>query len=119
MIDLSHEHTDSCSHHDHEEDEVPYPLFMVNPELIEKSDETSVENEACLSVPGLYIPVKRHNKIKVRYLDYHGEEQILETESFLARVIQHEMDHLSGITLLQYLSPLKRQLAINKLMKYK
>jgi peptide deformylase len=118
VIDLHHEHNEGCSH-DHIEDEVPYPLFMVNPELIEKSEETEIEDEGCLSVPGMYVPVQRHKKIKVRYLDYYGKEQHIETDTFLARVIQHEMDHLRGVTMLNYLSPLKRQMALKKLEKMK
>lgn len=118
VIDLHHEPHEGCSH-GHVKDEVPYPLFMVNPELLEKSVEMEIDDEGCLSVPGIYIPVERHQKIKIKYLDYHGKEQHLETDTFLARVIQHEMDHLRGVTMLNYLSPLKRQMVLKKLEKKK
>ena len=118
VIDLHHEHHEGCNH-GHIEDEVPYPLFMVSPEIIDKSSETELDDEGCLSVPGIYVPIERHRKIKVKYLDYYGKEQHIETDTFLARVIQHEMDHLKGITMLNYLSPMKRQMALKKLQKMK
>ena len=95
----------------------PHPLYFVNPEIIEKSAETIIFNEGCLSLPGQYAEVERHAKIKVKYLDYNGEEKILEAEDFLAVIIQHETDHLDGILYIDHLSRLKRNIIIKKLQK--
>ena len=116
VIDLHHEPHDGCNH-GHIADEVPYPLFMANPEILEKSDDVEVDDEGCLSLPDVYVPVERYKKIKVKSLDYYGKECYIETDTFLARVIQHEMDHLKGVTLLNYLSPMKRQIILKKLQK--
>lgn len=77
-------------------------LFLANPEIIKKSWARVVDEEGCLSVVDeqgriLYGKVERHKKIVCRYLDKSGKPQRLEAEEFLARVIQHEVDHLNGI----------------------
>ena len=97
--------------------EIIYPLMMANAEIIEVSNELVVIDEACLSVPGVPIPVERPRRVKVKYLDYHNHEQVLDSSSLLARIIQHEMDHQKGITIVDYLSKLKRDLAIKKVKK--
>lgn len=94
-----------------------YPLFMANPQIIDCSKEMIKDTEGCLSVPGQKIDVLRHLSIKVRYLDYHNKEQHLEPTNWLARTIQHEIDHLNGKLLLDYLSGLKRNVALRKLIK--
>lgn len=95
----------------------PHPLYLINPEIIEKSDEMILFNEGCLSVPGQSAEVERHAKITVRYLDYHGKEQILEAEDYLAVILQHETDHLDGILYIDRISRLKRNMIIKKLKK--
>ena len=77
-------------------DEEGKRFFMINPEIFEKEGE-EVSIEGCLSVPGKQGSVKRAKEIKVRYNDLDGEEKIMEAEDFLARIIQHEVDHLDGI----------------------
>ncbi len=69
---------------------------MVNPEIIEESG-CEVGTEGCLSIPGKIGEVERFTSIKVKYQDLEGEEEILEAEAFLARIIQHELDHLNGV----------------------
>lgn len=96
-----------------------YPLYVVNPEIIEASDEMVEADEGCLSLPGLRIPVIRHEKIKLKYLDYHNKQQELEVSGWIARVFQHEMDHLDGKLAIDYLSKLKKEVAIRKLKKIK
>ncbi|MGF0094870.1 peptide deformylase [Peptoniphilus sp. SGI.035] len=71
-------------------------FYMINPEIIEKEGE-EVSLEGCLSVPGKQGSVKRAKDVKVRYNDLSGEEKIMEAEDFLARILQHEIDHLDGI----------------------
>ena len=79
-----------------EEGEKPMRFYMINPEIIEKDGE-EVSMEGCLSVPGKQGTVKRAKHIKVKYNDLEGQEIIMEAENFLARIIQHETDHLNGI----------------------
>ena len=110
---------ESLSPEELEETKHLYPLFMINPEIFWYSEETSVADEGCLSVPEQYIKVTRPSGIKVRYLDRNGEEKIIENNQWLARVIQHENDHLDGKLIIDYVSKLKRDMIINKLTKLK
>ncbi len=96
-----------------------YPLFMANPTIVNCSDEMLEATEGCLSVPDQKIDVLRHASVKIKYLDYNNKEQELEAIDWLARAIQHEIDHLDGKLLLDYLSNLKRNVAIRKLTKLK
>jgi peptide deformylase len=91
---------------------------MVNPEIIEFSKETQVFEEASLSFPGISAKITRPKQIKVKYLDYNGNEQMLEADNFLSTVIQHEIDYLDGKIFLDYLSKIKRDMLINKMKKY-
>ena len=101
------------------EDEKKNPLYFVNPELITNSDNNAAYEEGCLSVPGQFAEISRPDKCKVKYLDYNGNEKILDTEGLLATCIQHEMDHLEGILFIDYLSKLKRSMIVKKLSKQK
>ena len=101
------------------EDEKKNPLYFVNPELITNSDNNAAYEEGCLSVPGQFAEISRPDKCKVKYLDYNGNEKILDTEGLLATCIQHEMDHLEGILFIDYLSKLKKSMIIKKLSKIK
>jgi peptide deformylase len=71
-------------------------IGMVNPEIVEAEGE-QLGPEGCLSIPGLNGDVKRHMRIRVKGLDENGEERIIDAEGFLARIFQHEIDHLNGI----------------------
>ncbi|HOJ38646.1 MAG TPA: peptide deformylase [Ignavibacteriales bacterium] len=73
------------------------PMVFINPEIIYKSDETDFMKEGCLSVPYIQGQVERPVGITIKYLDINGNEQLLERDDFLARVIQHEYDHLMGV----------------------
>jgi peptide deformylase len=95
----------------------PHPMYMVNPEIIEKSNEKILFNEGCLSVPGQCAEVERYQRIKVKYLDYNGKEQVIEAEDYLAVILQHEIDHLDGILYIDRISRLKRQMLLKKLQK--
>ncbi|MEZ5919770.1 MAG: peptide deformylase [Parvularculaceae bacterium] len=99
------------------EDEEPAPRYFVNPEILDPSEETKPYQEGCLSVPDFFEEVERPAQCRVRYLDYHGEEQILEAEGILAVCIQHEMDHLNGVLFIDHISRLKRDRIIRKLKK--
>ncbi|WP_445373877.1 peptide deformylase [Photorhabdus tasmaniensis] len=93
------------------------PLILVNPKIVEK-ERSVMGQEGCLSVPGYYADVERFEKVKVEALNRHGETITVESEDFLAIVMQHEIDHLHGKIFIDYLSPLKRQMALKKIKKY-
>jgi peptide deformylase len=93
------------------------PLVLINPEILWTSEETQVNEEGCLSVPGIYDGVERSSAVKVRALDGEGQSRTLEAEGILAVCIQHEMDHLLGKVFVEYLSPLKRNRIRNKMLK--
>jgi peptide deformylase len=73
------------------------PLFIFNPKIIKKSLTKEWGEEGCLSVPGFFGEVRRHKKITCEYVDEKGEKKIIKAEGLLARVFQHEIDHLDGI----------------------
>ena len=93
------------------------PLILVNPEIVWASEETQVNDEGCLSVPGIYDGVERASAVKVRALDGEGRERVIDAEGMLAVCIQHEMDHLMGKVFVEYLSPLKRNRIKTKMLK--
>jgi peptide deformylase len=91
-------------------------LVMINPEILSSEDEESDE-EGCLSVPSFTGTVKRTKALTVRYLDRKGEEVTLDAEGFLARAVQHEIDHLNGTLFIDRLGPLKRDIVKRKIKK--
>lgn len=93
------------------------PLVLINPEIIEKSDDTVINEEGCLSVPACYAKVDRATSVTIKALNLDGEEYTLTGHELLAICIQHELDHLDGILFVDYLSPLKRQRIKTKLEK--
>ena len=99
------------------EGEKPEPRYFVNPEIIDPSADLATYEEGCLSVPEYYESVDRPAQCAVRYLDYHGKQQLLQAEGLLATCIQHEMDHLEGVLFIDHLSRLKRDRILKKLKK--
>ncbi len=102
---------------DLDEGEGTRPMTLINPVVEAFSGDEVEHEEGCLSVPDLRDIVYRPSAIQVRYLDEKLREQVLETDGLLARVIQHEVDHLNGIYFMERLSPVKRALAKNKLRR--
>jgi len=92
-------------------------LVLINPEITWASLDMQVNDEGCLSVPGIYDGVERSKAVKVQALDLDGKLQTHEAEGLLAVCIQHEMDHLMGKVFVQYLSPLKRKRIKIKMIK--
>jgi peptide deformylase len=92
------------------------PMVFVNPEIV-SHEGSQVHQEGCLSVPGIYADVSRHERIVVRALDRHGQPFELAADELLAVCVQHEMDHLEGRLFVDYLSPLKREMVKRKLAK--
>ena len=91
----------------------PRPRHYVNPEFLWRSEETAPYEEGCLSVPEIYDEVERPARVRLRYLDYHGEVVEEDAEGLYAVCIQHEMDHLNGVLFIDHLSRLKRDRAIS------
>ena len=100
-------------------DEPKSPMYFVNPEIITKSENNSIYEEGCLSVPGQFAEIARPDKCYIKYLDYYGQLKELAAEGMLATCIQHEMDHLEGILFIDYLSQLKKSMIVKKLAKQK
>jgi peptide deformylase len=98
-------------------DERDQPLVLINPEIVWNSPETHLNEEGCLSVPGVYDGVERFDAVKVQALDGDGRSRLIEAVDLLAVCIQHEMDHLMGKVFVEYLSPLKRNRIKKKMLK--
>lgn len=92
------------------------PLILINPVVLHGENKEKGQ-EGCLSVPGYYADVERFTKVKVKALDRLGQEITIESDDFLAIVMQHEIDHLKGKLFIDYLSPLKRTVALKKVKK--
>ncbi|ENY6469717.1 peptide deformylase [Vibrio parahaemolyticus] len=103
VIDISDEHND--------------PLILVNPEVV-SGENKALGQEGCLSVPEYYADVERYTSVVVSALDRDGSPITIESDEFLAIVMQHEIDHLSGNLFIDYLSPLKQKMAMKKVKKY-
>lgn len=92
------------------------PLILINPEVISGTDKVFGQ-EGCLSIPDYYADVERYSSVVVSALDRHGNQLTMESSEFLAIVMQHEIDHLDGNLFIDYLSPLKQQMALKKVKK--
>ena len=93
------------------------PRVLINPELVSVSEEMTLADEGCLSVPQIYDKVSRHARVTVRSLDRDGKPQEFEADGLLAICVQHEMDHLVGKVFVEYLSKLKRDRIKVKMLK--
>lgn len=93
------------------------PLVFINPEIITSSDERSVYEEGCLSIPDYYVEVERPASVTVKSIDRDGKEQLTEADGLLATCLQHEIDHLNGVLFIDHISRLKREMVIKKFTK--
>jgi peptide deformylase len=98
-------------------DEPRQPQIFVNPEIVDRSEETAIYEEGCLSIPDYYEEVERPTRVTVRYLDEKGRARTLDAEGMLATCLQHEIDHLDGKLFIDYLSRLKRERVVKKFIK--
>ncbi len=96
---------------------VKAPRAFVNPEILETSDEYSVYQEGCLSIPEQYADVERPARCRVAWIDRDGERHDEWLDGLMATCLQHEMDHLNGVLFIDHLSRLKRDMVIKKLNK--
>ncbi len=95
------------------------PIFLINPEIISKSKNTSIYEEGCLSLPGHFAEIERPEECQIKYIDYNGKKKEMKANGLLATCIQHEIDHLNGILFIDYLSKLKKDMIVKKLVKHK
>jgi len=95
----------------------PSPRVFINPEIVAASEELSVYEEGCLSIPEYYEEVERPARVRVRYLDLDGKLHEENAEGLFATCIQHEIDHLNGVLFVDYLSKLKRDRVMKKFTK--
>jgi peptide deformylase len=98
-------------------DENDHPIVFINPTIEWLSDDTESSDEGCLSFPGIYVPIKRSLRARVRATGLDGEEFVAEAEGLYARAMQHEHDHLINKLLIDYVGPLKRQMIKRKMEK--
>lgn len=99
------------------DDEERKPLVFINPEILTSSDERSVYEEGCLSIPDYYAEVERPASITVKSIGRDGKEQLTEADGLLATCLQHEIDHLNGVLFIDHISRLKREMVIKKFTK--
>ena len=95
------------------------PLFLINPEIISKSKSTSTYEEGCLSLPGHFAEIERPAECHIKYIDYEGKKREIKANGLLSTCIQHEVDHLNGVLFIDYLSKLKKDMIVKKLVKHK
>jgi peptide deformylase len=101
------------------DDQPKSPLIMVNPEILQLSEEMRTREEGCLSIPEFTAEVERPAKTRVAYLDREGKQQERELEGIWSTLVQHEIDHLNGVLFIDYLSRLKRDMVVKKFKKQK
>jgi peptide deformylase len=123
VMDVDYE-TEEHNHHDHHDCSGIHvqntnPRYFINPEIIELSSDNSAFNEGCLSFPDARSEVTRPKKVKIKFLDEKGQEKLEEMTGLAATCIQHEIDHLNGITFVDHISKLKRDMIIKKMQKFK
>jgi peptide deformylase len=100
-----------------DEDEQPNPLVFINPEIVALGSEMRLHEEGCLSIPDFRVEIERPASLTLRYLDRNGKPQELDADGLLATAIQHELNHLDGKLIIDFLSPLKRDMVVRKFKK--
>jgi peptide deformylase len=95
----------------------PEPRVFIDPEIVWASDEPSVYEEGCLSIPEIHEDVERPSKVRFKYLDLDGKPHEAEAEGLFATCIQHEVDHLNGVLFIDHISKLKRDRIVKKFTK--
>ena len=93
------------------------PFFLINPEILWRSDDLSAYEEGCLSIPEYFAEVERPASVRVRYLDRDGQMHEMEADGLLATCLQHEIDHLDGTLFIDHISRLKREMVLKKFTK--
>ncbi len=99
------------------DEDAPEPLCLINPEIVQLGDTMRIHEEGCLSIPDVHVEIERPATLTLRYIDRDGKQQLLEADGLLATAIQHEVDHLDGKLIIDYLSRLKRDIIVRRLRK--
>ncbi len=102
-----------------EDDATPEPMVLINPEVVWTSEERSIYDEGCLSIPEQYAEVERPSEVEVSWMDLDGKEHREHFDGLWSTCVQHEIDHLDGKLFIDYLRPLKRQMITRKMQKLK
>jgi peptide deformylase len=97
----------------------PEPMALVNPEIVWASEDQTIYEEGCLSIPDIYNDVTRPAVVTARWMDLDGQQQERQFSGLWATCVQHELDHLDGKLFIDYLGPLKRQMITRKMEKLK
>lgn len=100
-----------------EKDGEKHPLVMINPEILRLADEQRIYEEGCLSIPDVKVDIERPAALNVRFLDRDGRPQEVFADGLLATAIQHEIDHLEGRLIIDFLSRLKRDIIVRRFKK--
>lgn len=98
-------------------EEAPQPLVLINPEIVRLGDALAPYEEGCLSIPDVLVDIERPSTLRVRYVDRDGRPQELDAEGLLATALQHEIDHLDGRLIVDFLSRLKRDIVLRRFKK--
>ena len=98
-------------------DDPKEPQVFINAEVVWKSDERSVYEEGCLSIPEYYEEVERPTRVKVKYVDVDGKPHEVDADGLLATCLQHEIDHTNGVLFIDYISKLKRDMVLKRFKK--
>ena len=101
-----------------DDEDKPEPLFLINPEIVKLGEQRRVHEEGCLSIPDVRFDIERPSTLTVRFTDRDGKPQQLDADGLLATAIQHEIDHLDGKLIIDYMSRLKRDMIIRRFRKY-
>lgn len=99
------------------EGEPPEPHVFINPEILDSSEQRSVYEEGCLSIPDYYAEVERPASVRVKYIDREGKSLEMQAEGLMATCLQHEIDHLNGVLFIDHISKLKRDMVVRKFKK--
>jgi peptide deformylase len=100
-----------------EDDEERHPISMINPEIVALGSQTRVYEEGCLSIPDVRLEIERPASVTVRFLDRDGAPQEIAADGLLATAVQHEIDHLNGRLIIDYMSRLKRDMVVRRFKK--
>ena len=100
-----------------EKEDEPQPIVMINPEILSLGPELRMHEEGCLSIPETHVEIERPSTLRVRFLDAQGKQIELDAEGLLATAIQHEINHLDGRLIIDFLSKMRRDMVIRKFKK--
>ena len=100
-----------------EKDDEKHPFVMINPEIVRRSEKLNIHEEGCLSIPDVRVEIERPAEVVVKFLDRDGQLKEVAADDLFATCIQHEIDHLDGKMLIDYMSRLKRDMVVRRFKK--